>query len=122
MIGSVDKALLVLQRLGEFGMDGRALSRLAADLAVRRSGQGVPTASGHRPAPGNPRHLHASGRPTRWGRRDAIHAATVAIIAHSVTGSGMRDADNTGGPPSGGTLALKFFASSVKSDVFTNAS
>jgi hypothetical protein len=32
LIGSVDKALLVLQRLGEFGTDGRALSRLAGDL------------------------------------------------------------------------------------------
>ena len=36
LIGSVDKALLVLQRLGEFGTDGRALSRLAADLGLNK--------------------------------------------------------------------------------------
>jgi len=37
LIGSVDKALLVLQRLGEFGTDGRALSRLAADLGLNKA-------------------------------------------------------------------------------------
>jgi len=37
MIGSVDKALLVLQRLGEFGTDGRALSRLATDLGLNKA-------------------------------------------------------------------------------------
>jgi len=37
LIGSVDKALLVLQRLGEFGNDGRALSRLAADLGLNKA-------------------------------------------------------------------------------------
>lgn len=37
LIGSVDKALLVLQRLGDFGTDGRALSRLAADLGLNKA-------------------------------------------------------------------------------------
>src|SRR6478736_8545340 len=37
LIGSVDKALLVLQRLGEFGSDGRALSVLAADLGLNKA-------------------------------------------------------------------------------------
>ncbi len=36
LIGSVDKALLVLQRLGEFGPDGRPLSRLASDLGLNK--------------------------------------------------------------------------------------
>ena len=37
LIGSVDKALLVLQRLGEVGTDGRALSRLAEDLGLNKA-------------------------------------------------------------------------------------
>ena len=37
LIGSVDKALLVLQRLGEVGADGRALSRLAGDLGLNKA-------------------------------------------------------------------------------------
>lgn len=37
LIGSVDKALLVLQRLGEFGPDGRPLSRLAGDLGLNKA-------------------------------------------------------------------------------------
>src|ERR1700744_691980 len=36
-IGSGDKALLVLQRLGEFGPDGRPLSRLASDLGLNKA-------------------------------------------------------------------------------------
>jgi DNA-binding IclR family transcriptional regulator len=37
LIGSVDKALLALQRLGEFGADGRPLNRLAADLGLNKA-------------------------------------------------------------------------------------
>ena len=37
LIGSVDKALLALQRLGEVGADGRALNRLAADLGLNKA-------------------------------------------------------------------------------------
>lgn len=37
LIGSVDKALLVLQRLGDFGTDGWALTRLAADLGLNKA-------------------------------------------------------------------------------------
>src|SRR5260370_758420 len=36
-IGAVDKALLVLQRLGDVGEEGRALSRLAADLGLNKA-------------------------------------------------------------------------------------
>jgi DNA-binding IclR family transcriptional regulator len=35
--GAVDKALLVLQRLGDVGEEGRALSRLAADLGLNKA-------------------------------------------------------------------------------------
>jgi DNA-binding IclR family transcriptional regulator len=37
LIGSVDKALLALQRLGEFGADGCALNRLAAELGLNKA-------------------------------------------------------------------------------------
>jgi IclR family transcriptional regulator, acetate operon repressor len=37
LIGSVDKALLALQRLGEIGAEGRALNRLAADLGLNKA-------------------------------------------------------------------------------------
>jgi len=37
LIGSVDKALLALQRLGEVGAEGRALNRLAADLGLNKA-------------------------------------------------------------------------------------
>ncbi|HET7085868.1 MAG TPA: IclR family transcriptional regulator [Rhizomicrobium sp.] len=37
LIGSVDKALLALQRLGEMGPEGASLSRLAADLAMNKA-------------------------------------------------------------------------------------
>jgi IclR family acetate operon transcriptional repressor len=37
LIGSVDKALLALQRLGEVGPDGRALNRLAVDLGINKA-------------------------------------------------------------------------------------
>ncbi|HEY2007344.1 MAG TPA: IclR family transcriptional regulator [Rhizomicrobium sp.] len=37
LIGSVDKALLALQRLGEVGADGCALNRLAVDLGLNKS-------------------------------------------------------------------------------------
>jgi DNA-binding IclR family transcriptional regulator len=37
LIGSVDKALLALQRLGELGPEGAPLSRLAADLAMNKA-------------------------------------------------------------------------------------
>ena len=36
-MGSVNKALMALQRLGEAGSDGRALHRLAADLGLHKS-------------------------------------------------------------------------------------
>lgn len=36
-IGSVDKAVLALQRLGEVGPDGRALNRLALDLGINKA-------------------------------------------------------------------------------------
>ena len=36
-IGSVDKALLALQRLGEVGAEGRALNRLAVDLGLNKA-------------------------------------------------------------------------------------
>ncbi len=36
-MGSVNKALMALQRLGEAGSDGRALNRLAADLGLHKS-------------------------------------------------------------------------------------
>lgn len=36
-IGSVDKALLALQRLGEVGPDGRPLNRLAVDLGINKA-------------------------------------------------------------------------------------
>ena len=37
LIGSVDKALLALQRLGEVGAEGRALNRLAVDLGLNKA-------------------------------------------------------------------------------------
>ncbi len=37
LIGSVDKALLALQRLGEVGADGCQLNRLAADLGLNKA-------------------------------------------------------------------------------------
>ena len=37
VIGSVDKALLALQRLGDLGPEGAPLSRLAADLAMNKA-------------------------------------------------------------------------------------
>src|SRR5882757_3814987 len=37
LIGSVDKALLVLQRLGVIETEGRALSRLAGDLGLNKA-------------------------------------------------------------------------------------
>jgi len=36
-IGSVDKAVLALQRLGEVGPDGRPLNRLAVDLGINKA-------------------------------------------------------------------------------------
>ena len=36
-MGSVNKALMALQRLGEVGSDGRALNRLAADLGLHKA-------------------------------------------------------------------------------------